>query len=100
MAFRLKGFDFALSEDAAAAVLEEPLILLSLLTVSIASSSISSAVKSTKEVKTETSAQYGMVVEQTQYQDNVNLSSFADSIHTHAPCKNNNHDGDFWAHAV
>ena len=50
-----KGFGFALSENAAAAMLEEQLILLPLLSVSsIASSSITSAVKSGKEVKTRT----------------------------------------------
>ena len=57
------GFGFALSKDAAAAMLEELLMLLSLLSVSsITSSSISSAVRSGKEVKTGTgtSAQHGM----------------------------------------
>ena len=58
-----KGFGFVLSEDAAAAMLEEVLIPLSLLSVSsIASSSILSAVRLGKEVKTGTgtSAQCGM----------------------------------------
>ena len=52
-----------MSEDAAAAMLEELLILLSLLSISsIASCSISSTVRSSKEVKigTQTSAQCGV----------------------------------------
>ena len=68
-------------------MLEELLILLLLLSVSvssIASSSIASAVRLGKKVKTGISAQCGRVVEQTQYQDNTNLFSFANSIQTYS----------------
>ena len=64
-------------------MLDELLILPSpLLVSSIASRVSSAAVSAGKEVKTGTgtSAQIGMGRQQTQYQENTSLSSFADSI--------------------
>ena len=45
-------------------------------------------------------SQGGHIKRRLHYMDNTNLSSFADSIQTYPPCKNNNHHGDIRVHAT